>query len=514
MNLAILHYHLNRGGVTRVVENQLRALDAVLDPAEPWRVALVYGGRAEGFDDRLPETLQNVQLSRHTVASLEYDQLRSTATLDDELSALFGQIGFAPETTVLHVHNHTLGKNVLLPGALSRLAMAGYPLVLQIHDFPEDFRPTNYRHLREGLNIDDEARLAGLLYPQARQIHYAVLNGRDWSILRSAGLADGQLHRLPNPVPAIDDLPSKADARGRLSERFGVSPDERFLLYPVRGIRRKNLGETLLWAAMAPSGTVLGLTLRPLNRTEVPIYEDWKRTAAQLNLPCRFELGAPSGLSFAENLAAADSILTTSLAEGFGMVFLESWLAGRPLLGRDLPEITRDFTELDVHLPWLGACLKVPVDWVGPDAFRQVMLEAYRRTVEVYGRTEPDGLLDKLQAKMDDDLVDFGDLNETLQQEVLAMVAGSREHRQEILRHNPWVEKAFSLTEHDASQVVQRNAQAIAGYFSSVPSGRRLLDLYRQASASPRDAQLQELPDPDRILTEFLDFDRFRPIRS
>ena len=48
-------------------------------------------------------------------------------------------------------------------------------------------------------------------------------------------------------------------------------------------------------------------------------------------------MGAPGGLEFFENLAAADAVATTSLAEGFGMVFLEAWLAGRPLVGRDLP---------------------------------------------------------------------------------------------------------------------------------------------------------------------------------
>ncbi len=514
MNLAILHYHLNRGGVTRVIENQLRALDAVLNPDAPWRVALVYGGRAEGFDDRLADSLQNIRLYRHPVDSLDYDEQRSGATLDEDLSTLFRQIGFAPEETVLHVHNHTLGKNVLLPGALSRLAMAGYPLVLQIHDFPEDFRPTNYRHLRESLKIDDEARLAALLYPQAEHIHYAVLNGRDWLILRRAGLADEQLHRLPNPVPVMDDLPSKADARRRLSERFGVSPDERFLLYPVRGIRRKNLGEALLWAAMAPPDTVIGLTLPPLNPAEVPIYGDGKRTAAKWDLRCRFELGAPGALSFAENLAAADAILTTSLAEGFGMVFLESWLAGKPLMGRDLPEITCDFAEQDVRQPWLEPRLKVPVDWVGADEFRQVMLQSYRRTLEAYGRTEPDDLLERLRAKTDGPLVDFGDLDETLQRKVLGMVARNRARRHEALRHNRWLRRALFLPEPAASDAVRHNRQAIAKHFSAVPSGRRLLDLYRRAAASPRETSLRALPRPERILAKFLDFGRFRPIRS
>jgi len=48
MNLAIVHYHLNRGGVARVIENQLLALDAVLDPMRPWRAVILHGGRNAG----------------------------------------------------------------------------------------------------------------------------------------------------------------------------------------------------------------------------------------------------------------------------------------------------------------------------------------------------------------------------------------------------------------------------------------------------------------------------------
>ena len=46
MNLAILHYHLFRSGVTRVIENQLLALDAVLDPKN-------YVGRASEIVDEV-----------------------------------------------------------------------------------------------------------------------------------------------------------------------------------------------------------------------------------------------------------------------------------------------------------------------------------------------------------------------------------------------------------------------------------------------------------------------------
>jgi len=509
MNLAVLHYHLNRGGVTRVIENHLASLDAVLD--QPWRAALLFGGRREDFREELPEQLGSIRLSLEEVPLLDYDdqQTSSTPTEPDalfaQLTATLDRLEFVPRQTVLHFHNHALGKNRCLPAVVPRLAEAGYAVLLQIHDFAEDFRPDNYRR------IDPTA--AGL-YPQAPNVHYAVLNGRDEEILLAAGVARRQLHRLPNPVPAMAELPARADARRRLAERFAVAEDRRFVLYPVRCIRRKNVGEVLLYSALAPPDTVLGLTLPPLNPVEVPIYEGWKRLAAELDLPCAFEVGAPGGLTFAENLAAADSILTTSLAEGFGMVFLESWLTGHPLLGRDLPEITRDFTELGIRLDRLRPRLGVPVPWVGIDVFRRTITDAYRRTLRAYGRDEPGDLAERIAARTADGLVDFGDLDESLQEKVLRIVCGGEAPRRRLLEHNPWVEASLAIRGDEEAETIRHNAETITRHFSHVPSGRRLLELYRRVSASPRRDRPQPLQHRERILDRFLDFDRFRPIRS
>ncbi|NQT13867.1 MAG: hypothetical protein HQ582_14025, partial [Planctomycetes bacterium] len=55
MNIAILHYHLNRGGVTRVIQNHLLALDAVLQPDQTLPVALIHGGRRLDWPEGFPE---------------------------------------------------------------------------------------------------------------------------------------------------------------------------------------------------------------------------------------------------------------------------------------------------------------------------------------------------------------------------------------------------------------------------------------------------------------------------
>ncbi|NIO41528.1 MAG: hypothetical protein GTO41_15945, partial [Burkholderiales bacterium] len=155
----------------------------------------------------------------------------------------------------MHAHNHSLGKNVLFPKALAVLARDGYSMLLQIHDFAEDFRPDNYGQLASALVDNAFERLPDALYPQALHVHYAVLNCRDREILRHAGVDPARLHWIPNAVAETDTLPNREAARNELTVRFGIPAEARLLLYPVRGIRRKNLGETLMWSALADEGT-------------------------------------------------------------------------------------------------------------------------------------------------------------------------------------------------------------------------------------------------------------------
>lgn len=512
MDLAIIHYHLNRGGVTRVIENQLRSLEAVLPKGRPWRVGLLFGGRRDGLREELLGRLRAVRLSLHEVPWLDYDEVqpggcRAAGDLYGKLVAELDGLGFTPRGTVLHVHNHSLGKNRHLPGALTPLAERGYALLLQIHDFAEDFRPDNYRRLQP------EA-LPGL-YPQAEGIHYAVLNGRDREILQQAGAAPTRLHLLPNPVPEPARLPPRIDARRRLKRLFAVGPEDRFVLYPVRGIRRKNVGEALLYSRLAPAGTVVGLTLEPLNPAERRVYAAWKRLATELSLSFRFALGAPGGLCFAENLAAADQILTTSLAEGFGMVFLESWLAGRPLVGRDLPEITADFVSTGVRYDWLRPRLRVPVAWVGAEAFRGAVAAAYRKTLAAYNRPPAAADLEAaVDAKIEDGMLDFGDLDEAMQEEVIRAVCHDEQNRRHLRECNPWLQEAFSVGPRRASRVIRENAEVIRRHYSPAAIGRRLVDLYEQVAASPRGRPPRPLPHRDRILQRLLDQSRFRLIRT
>lgn len=517
MDLAIIHYHLNRGGVTQVIVNQLRALAAVRGDAEA-RVSILYGGRREAFPAGLGEQLPGLALELRAVPALDYDGENAGPRAEDlaaELQSVLAERNFLPETTVLHVHNANLGKNLSLPGALRLLARRGYRLLAQIHDFAEDFRPDNYRRLLLQLADGRLAALAEAIYPQAPHIHYATLNGRDTRLLQAAGFPRDRLHTLPNPVLGLPRLPDRAAARAKLQQRLGVPARQNYVLYPVRGIRRKNLGEALLWSALAERRQTFGLTLPPINPVERPRYEGWKQCARELRLPFVFETGTLEGLKFDENLAAADRVLTTSVAEGFGMVFLEPWLSGLPLCGRDLPEVTVDFRAAGLKLDGLYAQLRVPVE----ETDRRRLLEDWRlrydEVLAAFG--QPAWNSSRFQraadARLASGLVDFAALSHNLQQRLVERASTEPRLRGRLRELNPLLEDAVQQERPDRGGLVAGNAEVVRRGYSLEPSGRRLWGVYRQVGESPVADRFAAPPHGDLILQSFLDFGRLHPIR-
>lgn len=515
MDLVILHHHLSPGGVTQVVVNHVRALDAACEGRPELRIIVLYGDGRGGWPEhsfcaRLP------QPSLLNVPGLSYD--RGTAAMPARLARGLLQrlnaMGCHPGDTIIHAHNHALGKNISLPGALVRLSHEGYRLLLQIHDFVEDFRLDEHQRLIAALCPERPGNLSSALYPQASNIHYAVLNRRDHSILGSAGVRDECLHLLPNPVPAIRPLPSTTAARQRLAERFGVPAKRGYILYPVRCIRRKNIGEALLWSLLAGEKATVGFTLPPLNPVEQPIYRWWKRVASELALPCIFETGTASDFSFNENLACADRILSTSVAEGFGMVFLEAWLAGRPLIGRDLPEITADFIDAGIRLDGMRPQMRIPLDWIGSAAFRSAIGEAYRSAVTRYDRALPPQpcLERRIDVLEQDGRVDFARLPAALQGSVLGAIRRHPNFIDRLKDDNPWVVRALAADVDET--LVRENAAVVREHYSSEQCGGQLFDVYETILAGSPDGDIRSLANGSGILDAFLELDRFHPIRT
>ncbi len=521
MKIAILHHHLNRGGVTQVVSNHVRALQLGDHPTPVSEVLVLHGGRAEGWS-HTKEAFARVPVETIAVDGLDYDDgtaLRIDA-LADAISGTLRAAGFGPAETILHVHNHSLGKNVSLPGALRQLAERGYRLLLQIHDFAEDWRPANYRRFQQPLKELTDFEVGPYLYPMARQIHYAFLNTRDRTIFLTSNIAPEHVHLLPNPATAATTLPPHEEALQRFRTVHGLSGSQRLVLYPVRGIRRKNLGELLLWAAIADPSTTFALTLPATSHVEIPSFERWRRLAERLDLPVLFDVGLHEALSFEDNLAAADRILTTSVAEGFGLVFLEAWLHRRLLIGRNLPEITQDFRDRGLNLDHLGDALRIPLDWIGAEPYLAKALELHEQLCRAYGVSMAANSASTLRQGIEAGYVDFAALPTSQQSIVIQRASTSRQAGAEIIALNPWMRDALDFESDRWGPLIEANASAVGDGFSLHNTAADLMSVYGTLFAAPcietcsqPSDDVDSLPEPDNILNAFLDISRLCPVR-
>src|SRR5665647_229173 len=130
MRIAIVHYHLQFGGVTRIICHQQNALRA------RGLSTVVLTGKSPPFD--FPGAFR-------VIPGLQYEAIRpaiSPLTLAAQMLAVATE-ALAGPPDVWHIHNHSLGKSLVLPAALLALAEQGAHLLFQIHDFAEDGRPGN-----------------------------------------------------------------------------------------------------------------------------------------------------------------------------------------------------------------------------------------------------------------------------------------------------------------------------------------------------------------------------------
>ncbi|MDR2901259.1 MAG: glycosyltransferase family 1 protein, partial [Treponema sp.] len=322
MRVVLMHYHLRRGGVTSVLLNQAKMLaDAGYD------ILIISGEETDDVRLAFPHVV---------VKELQYDRYRSeNVGTRQEVSALIAENitkamndRWGQAADIVHVHNPLIQKNDALISALKILQKEGVRFLLQNHDLAEDFRPDVY--------ISDED------YPE--NCHYGVINRRCFSFMRRAGLQAGGLHLLANEVVPVKPEPNLERTR---------------FLYPVRAIRRKNIGEALLLSLFIPQGTTVTITLPPTTDKDEEIYRNWVSLAEELNLPVEFEAGLKHSLS--ELMGSSIAVLTTSVKEGFGFSYLEPWAAGRAVIGRRIDYVCRDFEDAGIHFDSLYSSLKIPM---------------------------------------------------------------------------------------------------------------------------------------------------------
>jgi glycosyltransferase involved in cell wall biosynthesis len=331
MKIAILHYHLRPGGVTTVIRNAQRALAARHDV----KILADYG-----YDER--------------PARSQAEFLAGANVLLDRLTEHLHGVD------VLHTHNIGLGKHPRLTCAVKLLAeRTAIKVINQVHDFPEDNRAAALRALRYCTGTRDDNFWRAMCYYDLPNVLWATLTTHDAAKLASRGVPSKKIHVLPNPVddeffrqPAppkakLREIKRKLAAFTR-ANRFHFDPRKKLLLSPMKVMVRKNNEEAVDLVRRLKKYQLV-ISLDASSATDRAYSERLKRRIRRERLPVIIGVGAeldnPLPL-----FHLAHAILTTSKVEGFGYTFVEGWLCRKPVIGRDIPEVTQDFVSAGMKM--------------------------------------------------------------------------------------------------------------------------------------------------------------------
>lgn len=480
MTVLMAHYHLKPGGVSTVIKRQARAL-----AHEGIACGLLVGEAPEGAAPAsLPGFAVEPALAYDPPAARGEAAASVGAPRDDPRvglikAALEREARALGPDTVIHVHNPTLAKNAALLPALAALAKDGYPILMHVHDLAEDWRPELYRPVE---------------YPAG--CAWAAINGRDAARLGEAGAR--LVAFLPNPVFSDSELEAYARLlrEGPPKARGGGKGAASTLLYPVRGIRRKNLGEALLVARYLPAGMRLSVTLPPSSDRDKPYYEAWISSAARLGLPAEFGAGLRASLD--ENYGRAAAVLTTSIKEGFGLSYLEPLARRKAVLGRRLGQVCDDFEAAGLRFGGLYDELRVPEGLCDLKAMAARARADAERCAWAFGLGDDGAALADGVERLFVPGCDYGRLDEAAQAELIGAIAGDPGAKKAFAEANPRLEAFSALAEAgsgDEGRGVVPPASLSA--WSERRHGRALREAYE--SLLKAKALGQELAPPDTL---------------
>lgn len=472
LRVAILHYHLRGGGVTNVIKYMHASL-----AHDEYHLGVITGEEA-------PE---DFPLPHACIPGLSYGDSLATIGVKQAKKSILSQATelLGGEVDVLHVHNYSLGKNPIYTEAILQLAEEGLPIVMHLHDFCEDYRPSNFK-LLQAFKRKNGTVLTEQLYPIGHNVHYAVLNARDYNYLKLVGIPNSQLHLLPNPVIA----PS---IQGGEKQPHPF----KYIIYPVRAIPRKNMAELLFWAAHPEEHLRFGVTLAPKNPQYLSGYKALLEFSTHQQIPVDFEAGKQWKKSFEEVIGGASAIISTSIAEGFGLAYLESWLSGKALVGRKLPEIMSAFEEDGIDFSGMYHELMVPIELLDEEKVKAHLYTYALESYQAYGiNNAMDKASEMCETLLKNGRIDFGRLSQSIQLELLQSLKNepslfSKIANEPLSRHIP------------PKQQIEHNQQIIKQKYSPDAFAERLGKIYQTLIHSNSEAFMNYVQS-DSLIPHFL----------
>jgi hypothetical protein len=472
-NLYIFHHHLLTGGVTGVILKSIEALKSYLPEVD--RIYLVTGKRINFNNLTL-----SAEVEVKVLPEIDYLEEQKLSGQDSPPagSSLASRLirEFASDNAIWWVHNYHLGKNPFFTRALLDIIHGTYgdihqKIILQIHDFPECGRYENLALLK--------SIVKNPLYPLSPDVQYVVLNKRDYDILITAGIPQNHLSLLENPIstytPPRKNSNEKKKIKQSLAGAFGASfpsfiTDAPLIIYPIRTIRRKNVMEAGFITRLLEEPVNLIATLPGVSGSEIAYSNLIQKCFEQGLIPGLWGIGEKleaAGLSFEKLIEAGDLIISTSVQEGFGYLFINALQWQRPLLARDL-DILKGTKDLFSTFPcYFYSKVTCPL----PESDRKILIEGYRLKLMnlsgILSDQRVKELIFDIEELLEREAVDFSFLTPDLQYRLLKQL-DSVSFKDEVIEMN--------------RDLIEQAGELLYGMLGSTLTG---------ISSSAREAELQ-----------------------
>ncbi|MEE8431291.1 MAG: hypothetical protein V3S16_08585, partial [Candidatus Desulfatibia sp.] len=280
------------------------------------------------------------------------------------------------------------------------------------------------------------------------------------------------------------------------------APTQEQVLYPIRAIRRKNIGEAILLSLFFKNNETLMLTLPPNSPIDIKSYAGWKAFVQEKNLDVVFDAGLTH--EFSELVYASKFLITTSITEGFGLLFLEPWTGQKLLWGRKLPEICRDFEANGIQLGHLYSRFSVPVTWLDTAKLLAAWQLCARKAGAMFNfNIEEKSITDAFEKIIADATIDFGLLNEAFQKQIISRVLSDPNNRKVLIDLNPFLMSPGKVS--NPEDLIQNNRQAILNHYNKTNYTQTLVNIYRKIVA----ANVSHRIDKAVLFSAFLNLENF-----
>lgn len=544
LNYGILHSHYRQGGVRTVMENSVISLTKYGDYKDI-NISF-FGAIKANIKESGIFSLSNIKIKNINIDELGYGLkkyknkeellVKAKILMNKIISEIQIKEFDLDNPYILHIHNTNLGKSALVCEAISLLAdfAENKPIVLiiQAHDFIENGRYNLLKHFQTCTGKDDKLFAANILYPIKRNIIYATINPGDVQNLIDIGIDKKRIFLLPNAIDVSkfsktilnDEI--KDQIISRITEfskknKYYFDKDKKIILAPLKVLRRKNIVESILILKLLGEEYQLIISLDAASKEDKAYSNKIKKFIRKYKIPVIIGIGheiiSPKQDRIIKDgkielfcindlYNISDTIITTSLVEGFGFVFHEPWLNNKFVIGRKIPCITNAYEDNGMDLSHLYTKLNISPNWINlrrikKQYFAKVNKLRKKQGISALSRVEFETEFSK--KKLKNGFIDFGNLDVESQ---ITFLKNFERYKTEFIKVNNEIIQSLKMDKDKIS----KNDKISREFYGLKANADRLSKLFSISKDLIKEPFKNKQADNTRVIEKYIDLENIR----